>query len=96
VDDISSGNDRLRLIAELAPDYIKIDRYLVSECDCHINRRHTIHRLMQLAGDLGASVIAEGIERREELLVLIDIGVVYGQGFLLGRPMEPERCVTGK
>ena len=33
VDDISGGNDRLRLIAELAPDYIKIDRYLVAECD---------------------------------------------------------------
>jgi EAL domain-containing protein (putative c-di-GMP-specific phosphodiesterase class I) len=96
VDDISSGNDRLRLIAELAPDYIKIDRYLVSECDCHINRRHTIHRLMQLAGDLGASVIAEGIERQEELLALIDIGVIYGQGFLLGRPMELERCVVAK
>jgi EAL domain-containing protein (putative c-di-GMP-specific phosphodiesterase class I) len=51
---------------------------------------------MQLAGDLGASVIAEGIERQEELLALIDIGVIYGQGFLLGRPMELERCVVAK
>jgi EAL domain-containing protein (putative c-di-GMP-specific phosphodiesterase class I) len=96
VDDVSSGSDRLRLIAELEPDYIKIDRYLVAECDRHPNRLHTIHRLLQLAGDLGAAVIAEGIERQEELSVLIDIGVIYGQGFLLGRPMEMERCVDAK
>jgi EAL domain-containing protein (putative c-di-GMP-specific phosphodiesterase class I) len=51
---------------------------------------------MQLAGDLGASVIAEGIERPEELSALIDIGVSYGQGFLLGRPMELERCVNAR
>ena len=94
VDDVSSGNDRLRLVAELEPDYIKIDRYLVVECDRHPNRLHTIHRLLQLAGDLGAAVIAEGIERQEELSALIDLGVIYGQGFLLGRPMEMERCVA--
>ncbi len=94
VDDVSSGNDRLRLVAELEPDYIKIDRYLVAECDRHPNRLHTIHRLLQLAGDLGAAVIAEGIERQEELSALIDLGVIYGQGFLLGRPMEMERCVA--
>jgi EAL domain-containing protein (putative c-di-GMP-specific phosphodiesterase class I) len=88
VDDVSSGHDRLRLVAELEPDYIKIDRCLVVECDRHPNRLHTIHCLLQLAGDLGAAVIAEGIERQEELSALIDLGVIYGQGFLPGRPME--------
>jgi EAL domain-containing protein (putative c-di-GMP-specific phosphodiesterase class I) len=35
-------------------------------------------------------IIAEGIERQEELDVLIDIGVQYGQGYLLGKPFKWE------
>ncbi len=96
VDDVSSGTDRLRLIADLAPDYIKIDRYLIAECDRQRNRLHTIHRVTQLAGDLGALAIAEGIERQEELSALIDLGIIYGQGFLLGRPLELERRTATK
>lgn len=84
VDDISSGNDRLRLVAELAPEFVKIDRHLVERCHENQNRLHTIHRVLQLAGDLGARVIAEGIETGDERAALEHIGVTYGQGFLLG------------
>jgi EAL domain-containing protein (putative c-di-GMP-specific phosphodiesterase class I) len=94
VDDVSGGYDRLRLVADLAPDFIKIDRCLVAECDRRPGRMHTIRRLVQLAADLGAAAIAEGIETEGEMLVLRNIGVVYGQGFLLGKPMEAERKVA--
>jgi EAL domain-containing protein (putative c-di-GMP-specific phosphodiesterase class I) len=49
---------------------------------------HTIRRLVQLAADLEAAVIAEGIERVTELTALMELGLTYGQGFLFGKPTE--------
>jgi len=97
IDDISSGYDRLRMLAEMRPHFVKIDRPLI--CDCHKNksRRNVIHRLFQMAVDNEAQVVAEGIEKPDELLTLDDIGIRYGQGFLLGyperRPWENKRKV---
>lgn len=86
IDDVSSGYDRLRMLAEMRPHFIKLDRPLI--CNCHENksRRNVIHRLYQLAVDNDANVVAEGIEKPEELLTLDDMGIQYGQGFLLGYP----------
>jgi EAL domain-containing protein (putative c-di-GMP-specific phosphodiesterase class I) len=88
VDDVSDGWGRLHLIAELVPEWIKIDRKLVMECDRYPNRLAVIRCLVELARDLGARVVAEGIERPEELTALDAQGVNYGQGFLWGRPEE--------
>ena len=91
VDDVSDGWGRLHLIAELAPEWIKIDRKLVMECDRHPNRLAVIRCVVDLAAKLDAQVVAEGIERPEEVMALDAQGVNYGQGFLWGRPTDLRR-----
>ena len=45
--------------------------------------------LKVMADKMGSTVVAEGIERHEELETLLELGITYGQGFLLGRPQPP-------
>ena len=88
VDDAGAGFASLRHILQLSPDFIKLD---ISICrDVHIDpaRRALASALVGFAGDTGSVLIAEGIETPEERRVLVELGVRFGQGFLLGRPGE--------
>jgi EAL domain-containing protein (putative c-di-GMP-specific phosphodiesterase class I) len=86
VDDVGSGFASLRHVADLQPDVIKIDRSLISYIDQDPARHALATAFNQLAVSMGWTVVAEGIERDEELVVCRDIGIKYGQGYLLGRP----------
>ena len=86
LDDVGSGAAGLRQLIDLRPDIIKIDRSLVSRIDADQSRHGLAVALTQLAASMGWSVVAEGIERTEELAVCRRIGIQYGQGYLLGRP----------
>jgi len=89
VDDAGAGYASLRHILELRPDFVKLDRSLVAAVD----RDPAMLAVVQMLGDftsrLDSWLIAEGIERMEELDVLASLGVPLGQGFLLGRPSAP-------
>jgi len=86
VDDVGSGFASLRHVADLQPDVIKIDRSLISYVDQDPARHGLAIAFNQLAVSMGWTVVAEGIERVEELEVCSSIGITYGQGYLLGRP----------
>jgi EAL domain-containing protein (putative c-di-GMP-specific phosphodiesterase class I) len=86
VDDVGSGFASLRHVADLQPDMIKIDRSLISYIDQDPARHGLAVAFNQLAVSMGWTVVAEGIERDEELAVCRGIGIKYGQGYLLGRP----------
>ena len=86
VDDAGSGYASLHHIVELRPDFIKIDRSLVHGLADDHARRVAVSAFVLLSLDLGATVIAEGVERPRDLSALCDIGVYAGQGYLLGRP----------
>jgi EAL domain-containing protein (putative c-di-GMP-specific phosphodiesterase class I)/FixJ family two-component response regulator len=86
VDDAGSGFASLRHILQLAPDIIKIDNALTRNVYMDPARRALAAGLISFAAELGATVIAEGIENRQELETLRALGVRYGQGFYLGRP----------
>lgn len=88
VDDVGNGYDRLRSIAELEPDYIKIDRGLIKGCHKNIGRRRVLKHLVALAAEIQAKVVAEGIEDVDELNVAGVIGINYAQGFYLGKPQS--------
>jgi EAL domain-containing protein (putative c-di-GMP-specific phosphodiesterase class I) len=89
VDDAGAGYASLRHILELRPDFVKLDRSLVAAVD----RDPAIIAVVQMLGDftsrLDSWLIAEGIERLEEMDVLASLGVPLGQGYLLGRPEGP-------
>jgi EAL domain-containing protein (putative c-di-GMP-specific phosphodiesterase class I) len=67
-------------ILKLAPDFIKLDRDLVSGIDVDPVRRVLAACLVMFANDTGATIIAEGVETRDELSVLRDLGIDYAQG----------------
>jgi EAL domain-containing protein (putative c-di-GMP-specific phosphodiesterase class I) len=86
VDDAGSGFASLRHILQLAPDMIKIDNALTRNVYKDPARRALAAGLISFAAELGATVVAEGIQSRQELDALRELGVRYGQGFYLGRP----------
>lgn len=87
VDDVGTGYSNLTSLAEIEPDYLKFDNVFVRGIDRRRTKQDLLEALMSFARKMKTKVIAEGIETREELKVLQNLGVPYGQGFLLARPM---------
>jgi EAL domain-containing protein (putative c-di-GMP-specific phosphodiesterase class I) len=86
VDDTGSGFAGLQRLVDVRPEIVKLDRALTGQVDTDPPRRALVGAIRQFADDMGITVIAEGIEREEQLVVLRDMGVDCGQGYLLGRP----------
>lgn len=86
VDDMGSGFAGLQRLVDVKPEIVKLDRLLTARIDTDPPRRALIAAMRQFADDLGLSVIAEGVEREAQLELLLELGVTYGQGYLLGRP----------
>jgi EAL domain-containing protein (putative c-di-GMP-specific phosphodiesterase class I)/GGDEF domain-containing protein len=86
IDDTGAGHASMRHVTQLAPDYIKLDRSLIQDLHLDHAKRALVRSMVTLERELGAGVVAEGIESTEELRALRELGVPLGQGFLLGRP----------
>src|SRR4051812_7928002 len=89
VDDAGAGYSGLQQVMRIQPDIIKLDRSLVANVDSDPAKAALIDSFVRFARRTGASVCAEGIETPEELKVLADLDVTYGQGFGLARPGAP-------
>ncbi len=85
-DDLGAGYAGFRHLVSLEPDIIKLDISLVTGLDRSSTQRALASALVAFARDVGAVVVAEGIETSAELAVLQDLGVSWGQGYYLGRP----------
>ena len=86
IDDLGAGYSGLRLWSELAPDYVKIDRHFIDSIDSSPVKQEFVRSIVDLCQNLSCKVIAEGIETEKELAVLKQLGIIYCQGYLLGRP----------
>jgi EAL domain-containing protein (putative c-di-GMP-specific phosphodiesterase class I)/GGDEF domain-containing protein len=86
LDDFGDGRSSLRLWAEVKPDYVKIDKYFIRDISDHPEQLQMLQALRGIADVFGTTLIAEGIETRDDLRALRDLGIPYGQGWLLGRP----------
>jgi EAL domain-containing protein (putative c-di-GMP-specific phosphodiesterase class I) len=86
IDDTGAGYASFSSILSLAPDLIKLDRILTTGIDVDPARQALAGALVTFASATGAQVIAEGIETGDELDVIRQLGVGYGQGHLLGLP----------
>ncbi|RVU31398.1 GGDEF domain-containing protein [Neptunomonas marina] len=92
IDDLGVGYSGLRMWSELQPECVKIDQHFVRGVDRDMVKREFILAIVSIAKKLQCELIAEGIETKEELDTLIELGVSRGQGFLLGKPHpEPSR-----
>jgi EAL domain-containing protein (putative c-di-GMP-specific phosphodiesterase class I)/DNA-binding NarL/FixJ family response regulator len=86
VDDAGAGFASLRHILNLAPDIIKLDRTLIDRIDEDRSRQALAAGLISFAEKIGATIVAEGIEREEEVRALVELGVGHGQGYFFARP----------
>ena len=86
VDDAGAGFTSLEYVAELRPDFLKLSRGMVTGVDLDPSRQAVLRATVAFAREVGARVVAEGVERPEELAILRDAEVDYGQGWLFGRP----------
>lgn len=88
LDDVGSGFATLDVLQMLNPDYVKIDRHYVDHCDEFSEKQQFLSEVMKIAKDLGIIVLAEGIERPEELEHCRQIGIDLAQGYLIGKPTQ--------
>jgi EAL domain-containing protein (putative c-di-GMP-specific phosphodiesterase class I)/GGDEF domain-containing protein len=88
VDDAGSGYAGLGSIANLEPDFIKLDISLINCIDTNFIKQNLVETMVRFANDQGAMVIAEGVERAEEYETVKGLGVHLVQGFFLHRPSE--------
>ena len=86
VDDLGAGVASLSHLARLTPDFIKADRSLVEEVHRRPYQAALLNALAHFANAMRIGFIAEGIESMEELEAVMDAGVPWGQGYILGQP----------
>jgi EAL domain-containing protein (putative c-di-GMP-specific phosphodiesterase class I) len=89
VDDLGAGYSNLKYISDLAPEVFKLDRGLIAGLNSDTRLMTLVRCIVQLCTDLGAHVVAEGVETEAELGAIRDAGVRYAQGFYFGRPSYP-------
>lgn len=86
IDDAGAGTSGLKRMLLLRPSWLKLDRALIESVDQDPFQHNFIRFLIHFARMSGVNVVAEGIERHDQLGTLIDLGVRFGQGFLLAKP----------
>ncbi len=94
VDDAGAGYSSLQSIAELHPEFIKIDMSLIKNVDKNPVKKALIETFVTFAQKINSEIIAEGIETPQELKVLMEMGIHYGQGYFLARPANPVPAVN--
>jgi EAL domain-containing protein (putative c-di-GMP-specific phosphodiesterase class I) len=86
VDDAGSGYASLNHVLRVEPDCIKLDRALTRDIDGDPARGALARALVEFGRQVGASIVAEGIETQGELDTLVWLGISSGQGFFMARP----------
>lgn len=86
IDDVGSGYSSLDTIAQLEPDFVKIDMNIVRDIHLNPTRQNLIKAIMFFCNQDKIVPIGEGIETEDEMKSLIGLGVEIGQGYFLGRP----------
>ncbi|WP_406582719.1 EAL domain-containing protein [Bacillus salipaludis] len=88
IDDVGSGYNSLKTLIYLKPEFIKLDKSLIQNIDQNIEQQQLVKLIIEYAKQSSTEIIAEGIERMEELDYIREQGVHYGQGYALGKPNE--------
>ena len=87
--DLDAGQACLEQIADLSPEYVKIDARLVRGLDCSVGRRRLVSALVSMCRSLDAIAIAEGVSTAEECDALHEAGCGMVQGAIAVRYAPP-------
>jgi EAL domain-containing protein (putative c-di-GMP-specific phosphodiesterase class I) len=88
IDDVGSGYNSLKTLIYLKPEFIKLDKSLIQNIDQRVEQQQLVKLIVDYAKRSSTEIIAEGIERFEDLAYIVELGVDYGQGYALGKPHQ--------
>jgi len=91
IDDYGTGFSTLRQLSRLPFTELKIDRAFVTEAHQNRRARAILYSAIEMGHKLGLPCVAEGVERKEDALMLERLGCHSGQGYLFARPMPGEQ-----
>ncbi|MBN8554587.1 MAG: EAL domain-containing protein [Deltaproteobacteria bacterium] len=86
VDDIGTGYGSLEAIANLKPEYVKVDISIIRNIDQSRVKQELLKAISDIGRKVNAKIIAEGIETQEELDIVRSFRCDFGQGYRLARP----------
>ncbi|HSR99359.1 MAG TPA: EAL domain-containing protein, partial [Kofleriaceae bacterium] len=86
IDDVGTRHSNLETVMSLRPHFIKISDVLVRGIARSTVKREMLRSLRHIAETIDAVMIAEGIERLDDVVALRDLGLRYGQGYYMARP----------
>lgn len=91
LDDVGAGYSSLQSVAELHPDFLKVDRSLIKNVNSDPIKWALLETFVTFSKRIGCRIIAEGVEMAEEMRTVVQLGVDYVQGFYVAKPSF-ERC----
>jgi len=90
IDDFGTGYSSLSRLHRFSVDSLKIDRSFIFNMDLDEDSREIVRVIIVLAHNLGLRVTAEGIENRDQMKILTELGCDCGQGYLFSKPVAAE------
>ncbi|KGP90197.1 signal peptide protein [Pontibacillus chungwhensis BH030062] len=86
LDDVGSGYSTLEVLSLLKPDVVKVDREYIRNCHEDHDKQTFLKSVIKTASELSITLLAEGIETKDEYKWLEDSGIHLGQGYFIGKP----------
>jgi EAL domain-containing protein (putative c-di-GMP-specific phosphodiesterase class I)/GGDEF domain-containing protein len=93
LDDVGTGYSTLATLEKVRPDYLKVDSQLVQGIHENLIKQEVLASIVQISRQVGASVIAKGVESKDDARALRAAGARYGQGFFYAEPSSPGSAV---
>lgn len=90
LDDMGTGHSNLERIPRLQPDIMKVDRGLIHDISKSYHQQEVFRALLSLGHQIGALLIAEGVETEADVETCLVLGCDLFQGYYFGRPWNPE------
>ena len=90
IDDFGTGCSSFASLHEFPADVLKLDRSLLVDIETSKQTAALVHALAILSNNLGLAIVAEGIERESDVVILRELGCHFGQGYYFARPLSPD------
>jgi len=94
MDDLSAGYSNLQVMAELRPEYVKLDKFFIQKLPDDGVAREFVRTISNLAKHINCTIVAEGIETQAIIREVQKLGLPLGQGYLLGKPADKPESMT--
>lgn len=94
IDDFGTGFSSLSYLHQFPLDTLKVDREFVTNMERSESSARIVKSIVQLAHSLNLNIVAEGIEKPEQIAALRELGCHFGQGYFMSKPLHEDDMVA--